>query len=101
MEQTPPSRATLSSFATDSSVARSIAVRDGGVDANEAQDPSKVAITVEHIADNNLRYPGEILTLYTRVNVKSAVPGFSVHIQVPAGVEIEDYRSNIEGAMPL
>lgn len=101
MEQTPPSRATLASYATDAAVAREIAVRDDGADSEEAPDSAKAALTVEHIAENNLRYPGENITFFTRVTVKSAVAGFTLRVQVPAGLEISDYRSNTEGALPV
>jgi len=101
MEQTPPSRATLAAFATDAAVAREIAVRDDGAGADEAPTSAKTAMTVEHIAENNLRYPGDNITFYTRVTVKSAVPGFSVRVQVPAGLEITDYRSNTEEMLPV
>jgi len=101
MEQTPPSRATLASYATDASVAREIAVRDDGAETDDAPESAKTAIIVEHIAENNLRYPGENITFFTRVTVKSALAGFTVRVQVPAGLEITDYRSNTDGMLPV
>jgi phage tail-like protein len=101
MEQTPPTQAALSSFAADASVARDIAVRDGGERVDTEQDPTKAAVTVEHVADFNRRYPGETLTFFTRVNIKTAIPGFSLRVQVPAGLEITTYSSDQEGLMPV
>ena len=101
MEQTPPTQSALSSFATDAAVAREVTVRDGGQSVEEGQDPSKTAVTVEHVADHNRRYPGETLTFFTRVNIKAAIPGFSLRVQVPAGLEITDYSSDSEGLMPI
>lgn len=101
IEQTPPSRAALESFATDASVSREIAMRDSGERVGREHDPSKAAITVEHVADFNRRYPGETITFYTRVNVRAAVAGFSVQVRMPAGVEIDHYHSATEGQLPV
>jgi phage tail-like protein len=56
---------------------------------------------VEHVADFNRRYPGEHVTFFTRVTVRQAIPGFSLRVQMPAGLEIDNYYSNNEGQMPL
>jgi phage tail-like protein len=101
MEQTPPSQAALSSFTENATVASDLAVRAGGEQVDAALDPSRAALSVEHVADANRRYPGERVTLYTRVNIKSAVAGFSVRVQMPAGLEIDTYSSNNAGLMPL
>ena len=101
MEQTPPTQASLSSFVTDASVAHEIAYRDGGQSIAAGQDPSLTAITVEHVADFNRRYPGESVTFYTRVKVNVPTAGFLVRVQMPSGLEIDQYHSNTEGAMPL
>lgn len=100
MEQTPPSRETLSSFATDASVGRELATREGGAGTDAPDHATRPAITVEHVADFNLRYPGESVTFFTRVNVHDSVPGFSVSVRVPAGLEIENYHSSNAGQMP-
>lgn len=101
MEQTPPSQAVLSSFAADATVAHEIAMRDGGQRVDEDKEPSKAAISVDHVADSSRRYPGEQIAFYTRVTVRAAVAGFTVRVQVPAGLEIDSYRSSAEGAMPV
>jgi phage tail-like protein len=101
MEQTPPSQAALSSFAADATVAHEIAMRDGGERVDQDKEPSKAAISVDHVSDFSRRYPGEQITFFTRVTVRSAVPGFTVRVQVPAGLEIDSYQSSTEGAMPV
>jgi phage tail-like protein len=106
MEQPPPTHAALSSFATDASVARDLAVRDGGERIDESRDPTKAAVTVEHVADFTRRYPGEQVTFFTRVNIRAAIPGFSLRVHVPAGLEIDNYYASVdgnvvEGKMPL
>jgi phage tail-like protein len=59
------------------------------------------ALAVGHVADSNRRYPGETVTLLTRVDVRAPVPGFTLSIQVPAGLEIDRYRAAGSDQMPL
>lgn len=99
MEQTPPTQAALSSFATTASVASDLARRDGGERAEDMQASSEAPLSVEHVADHNRRYPGETLTFYTRVQIHAAVPGFSLRVQIPAGLEVENYQSGQEGLL--
>ena len=101
MEQTPPTQAALSSFATDATVARDLAVRDGGARVDENRNPAHAAVSIEHVADFNRRYPGEMLTIFTRVKINAAVPGFTVRVQVPAGLEIENYQTSYPDLMPV
>jgi phage tail-like protein len=62
-------------------------------------------LTVSHVADSYRRYPGEIVTFYTRVQVGRAVPGFTLRITVPPGLDLDDYRvlgdADAEHAVPL
>jgi phage tail-like protein len=101
MEQTPPTQATLAAFAADATVSHEIARRDDGQRDDSALALSRPAITVDHVADNNRRYPGEIVSFYTRVNIHAPTPGFAVRVQVPAGLEVDTYRSSHEGQMPI
>jgi phage tail-like protein len=55
------------------------------------RDP--VPVRVAHVADFCRRYPGELVTFYTRVEVREPVPGFALRIVLPAGLSLEDYRA--------
>src|SRR5262245_29268496 len=101
MIEQPPSQAALSSFATDASVGRDLALRDAGQRVDADRDPARAAISIEHIADHGRRYPGEIVSFHTRVNIHAPTTGFEVRIQIPSGVEIDTYRSSNVGQMPL
>jgi phage tail-like protein len=48
-------------------------------------------LNVSHVADFSRRYAGESLTLYTRVQVNEDLPGFTLWVQVPDGVALDDY----------
>jgi phage tail-like protein len=49
-----------------------------------AQDrPAWTAVAVSHVADYNRRYPGEPLTLFTRVEIREHLPGFTLRISLP------------------
>ncbi|MCC6456781.1 MAG: hypothetical protein IT328_17635 [Caldilineaceae bacterium] len=101
MEQTPPTQATLAAFAADATVSHEVARRDDGQRDDHALTSSRPAITVDHVADNNRRYPGEVVSFYTRVEIHAPTPGFAVRVQVPAGLEVDTYHSSREGQMPL
>lgn len=101
MEKSPPSQAALSAFATESTVSHEIARRDPGQRSDAGTSPVRSSISVEHVADNARRYPGEVVTFYTRVQIHTPVPGFAVRIRVPAGLEIDAYHSSNEGQMPI
>jgi hypothetical protein len=54
-------------------------------------DPSSThlpepAVAIAHAADFYRRYPGEIVTLFTRVEAHRALPGFTLRIAVPEGL---------------
>ena len=101
MEQTPPSQAALSSFAENATVASDLAVRDGDTGVGEVRNDGKAAVSIDHVANFVRRYPGEHVTFHTRVNVHQAIPGFSLRIQVPAGLEIDHYETTQPDLMPL
>jgi phage tail-like protein len=49
------------------------------------------AATLDHVVDFYRRYPGEAVTLYTRIQVEQPVAGFSLRISIPSGLILEDY----------
>lgn len=49
--------------------------------------------TVDHVADACNRYPGEVVTLHTRVRLRESVPNLTLRIQVPEGLEPGDYQA--------
>lgn len=101
MEQTPPSNAALAAFATDAMVSHGVALRESGPRVEATLGPNQVAITVDHVADHNRRYPGEVVSFYTCVRIHAPTPGFAVRIQVPAGLEIDTYRAVDRDNLPI
>ena len=71
-----------------------------GTEASPRQNPAPV--TVSHVADFYRRYPGERVTLYTRVEVREPLPGFTLRMTLPPGLILEDYRAlaDPDGALP-
>jgi phage tail-like protein len=49
-------------------------------------------LTIDHVADFCQRYPGETVTFYTRVGVRQPLPGFTLRVTIPIGLEVGDYR---------
>jgi phage tail-like protein len=49
--------------------------------------------TVSHVADSYRRYPGEDLVLYTRVEAQEELPGWTLRVTIPAGLEVVDSRA--------
>ena len=47
------------------------------------------SLAVSHVADHPRRYPGEPVTLHTRVHVLQTTAGFSLRIALPAGLALE------------
>ncbi len=58
------------------------------------RDLPPAPLLVSHVAGNLRRYPGETVTLYTRVEVVAAGAGFTVQISVPAGLRLGEYRAS-------
>ncbi len=48
--------------------------------------PRTRGLVVSHVADFGRRYPGERVTLYTRVQVQEPAPGFALRVTVPNGL---------------
>lgn len=51
-------------------------------------------VGVSHVADVYRCYPGETLTLFTRVDVLQPVPGFAVQISLPASLAPDAYKAS-------
>lgn len=62
-------------------------------DTQNASTWERQAVTVDHVADYNNRYPGEIVTFFTRVGVHWARSDLMLRIALPNGLELEDYQS--------
>ncbi len=58
------------------------------------RDLPPAPVLVAHVAGNLRRYPGETVTLYTRVEVLAAGAGFTAQISVPAGLRLGEYRAS-------
>jgi phage tail-like protein len=56
--------------------------------ANQNASP----VTVSHIADFSNRYPGETVTLYTRLEVHEAVSDLTLRISLPGGLILGEYQ---------
>ena len=63
--------------------------------------PAGAAVTVDHVANANRCYPGEVVKLMTRVTVHAPVSGFELRIHLPTGVELDHYRALGGGQFPL
>jgi phage tail-like protein len=61
----------------------------------QRQDPNRpgAALTIDHVADFCKRYPGEPVTLFTRVVVHEPVAGFMVRIELPPALVVEEYHA--------
>lgn len=57
-------------------------------------------IAVDHVADFFRRYPGEIVTFFTRVTVDPLLPGFSLRVTLPPEAILTDYQAINGQAMP-
>jgi phage tail-like protein len=50
-------------------------------------------LQVAHVADFYRRYPGEPVTLYTRVEVGSPLPGYRLRVRLSKGLRMEAHRA--------
>ncbi len=48
---------------------------------------------IEHVADCYNRYPGEAVTLFTRLTLRAAPPGLTLRIHLPPGLDLEGYQA--------
>lgn len=58
-------------------------------------------LALSHVADAYRRYPGESVTLLTRVQAHQAVVSYDLYITIPAGVRLKDYRGPASGGSEL
>lgn len=49
--------------------------------------------TVNHVADFCNRYPGEVVTLFTRVRLREPLADLTLRIGIPEGLELGDYQA--------
>ncbi len=49
-------------------------------------------VTLDHVADFYNRYPGEVVTLYTRIRVAEPLEGAVLSISLPGELSLERYR---------
>lgn len=58
--------------------------------------------TVSHVASHYQRYPGEVLTLFTRVLIANQIPGFTVQVSLPAESVLGEYTTtqNHDSGLP-
>lgn len=63
----------------------------GALIAQPGASPAPFAVS--HVADHYWRYPGEPLTFFTRVDILSAVPGFTLQIGLPAEATPGEYSA--------
>src|SRR5258706_1764200 len=83
------------SFAEQTGLANSMALEPlepGGQLERRVPPPGPLAVA--HVSNTSRCYPGEILTLYTRVAVRKAVPGFAVQISVPPRLAAGPYQAS-------
>jgi phage tail-like protein len=55
-------------------------------------------VTVAHVADLYHRYPGEVVTLHTCVDLRESLSDLTLRISIPAGLEMGEYRAPHEKA---
>jgi phage tail-like protein len=58
------------------------------------------SLTVSHVAGQPRRYPGEPVTLHTRVQALQTIAGFSLRITLPAGLVLEQADCTSEPDCP-
>jgi phage tail-like protein len=58
-------------------------LRQSSPPAAPARRVAPAAVVVSHVADFNRRYPGEPVTLFTRVDIREPLPGFTLRISLP------------------
>lgn len=60
-------------------------------------------VAVSHVADFYRRYPGERVTFFTRVDVLADLASLSLSLDIPAGLEVTDFRAPdaLQALVPL
>jgi phage tail-like protein len=67
----------------------------------ERDDQALQPLRVDHVADFYRRYPGDLVTFYTRIGVQQPVTGITLQISLPAGLVLGDYQAPPELGDPL
>jgi phage tail-like protein len=67
----------------------------------ERDDQALQPLRVDHIADYYCRYPGDLVTFYTRIGVQQPVTGITLQVSLPAGLVLGDYQAPPELGDPL
>ncbi len=74
----------------------------------EAAGPSETAptepsgpVTVQHVVDYYRRYPGEVVTFYTRIDVHEDTSDLTLRITLPKQVALGDYRALTDPNQPM
>ena len=63
------------------------------------EDPS-IPVSLDHVAGNSRRYPGEILTFYSRVKYDEPASDLMLRVWAPADWKVEDYASPLPNHTP-
>ncbi|NJN93503.1 MAG: hypothetical protein HC875_05115 [Anaerolineales bacterium] len=50
-------------------------------------------LSLSHVADFYKRYPGEVVTFYTRLEIHEPADGLSLRVWLPDGLALRDYLS--------
>jgi phage tail-like protein len=67
----------------------------------ERDDHALPPLRVDHVADFYRRYPGDLVTFYTRIGVQQPVTGLTLQVSLPAGLILGDYQAPPELGAPL
>jgi phage tail-like protein len=59
----------------------------------ELDDQALYPIRIDHVADFYRRYPGDLVTFYTRIGVQQPVTGITLQVSLPAGLVLGDYHA--------
>src|SRR5512136_3286894 len=67
----------------------------------EHDDQALPPLRIDHVADFYRRYPGDLVTFYTRIGVQQPVTGITLQVSLPAGLVLGDYHAPPELGDPL
>jgi phage tail-like protein len=59
----------------------------------ELDDQALHPVRIDHVADFYRRYPGDLVTFYTRIGVQQPVTGVTLQVSLPAGLVLGDYQA--------
>jgi len=58
------------------------------------RQPGPQPLTVGHVAGAGRCYPGDTVTLYTQVEARAQMLGFTLQVSVPPGLTTGDYQAS-------